>query len=165
MDDDVGARQAAAVPMDQSSSSMVSPEHITPADISTPASSSRLSTAPFEFSSAPSDDAMPSFDPTIAAFTDMSFTRPAMPPTAGLRDYVERHARGDQMTVLWFVEDATVMLLVVERTPGADRWQRVGRARMAFAQEPKEVVRRFGRLEVMLNHLPLRRLGHDVLIE
>ncbi|KJZ77780.1 hypothetical protein HIM_02957 [Hirsutella minnesotensis 3608] len=96
--------------------------------------------------------------------TDQS-TPPAQgEPKSGLRDYVERHARGEQMTVLWFVEDATVMLLVLEQTP-AGSWERVGRARMAFAQEPREVVRRFGRLEVMLNHLPLRRLGHDVLIE
>lgn len=86
-------------------------------------------------------------------------------PTSGLRDYVERHARGEQVTVLWFVEEATVMLLVVERTESTGSWERVGRARMAFAQESKEVVRRFGRLEVMLNHLPLRRLGHDMVIE
>ncbi|KAM4058874.1 heterokaryon incompatibility protein [Hirsutella rhossiliensis] len=85
--------------------------------------------------------------------------------TSGLRDYVERHARGEQVTVLWFVEEATVMLLVVERTGATGAWERVGRARMAFAQEAKEVVRRFGRLEVMLNHLPLRRLGHDMVIE
>jgi hypothetical protein len=76
---------------------------------------------------------------------------------------VERHARGEQMTVLWFVEEATIMLLVLEQT-SAGVWERAGRARMAFSQEQKEVVRRFGRLEVMLNHLPLRRLGHDVLI-
>ncbi|KND92117.1 hypothetical protein TOPH_02903 [Tolypocladium ophioglossoides CBS 100239] len=82
----------------------------------------------------------------------------------GIREYVERHARGEQMTVLWFAEEATVLLLVVERTP-AGAWERVGRARMAFAQEPKEVVRRFGRLEVMLNYLPLRRLGEDIIIE
>ncbi|KAF4505963.1 hypothetical protein G6O67_006094 [Ophiocordyceps sinensis] len=85
--------------------------------------------------------------------------------TSRLRDYVERHARGEQVTVLWFVEEATVMLLVVERTGATGSWERVGRARMAFAQEAKEVVQRFGRLEVMLNHLPLRRLGHDMVIE
>ncbi|KAM4067521.1 helix-loop-helix DNA-binding domain-containing protein [Hirsutella rhossiliensis] len=51
------------------------------ADASTPASSSLMSTA-FEFLSAPSDDSMPSFDPTIAAFTDISFTRPAVPSTS-----------------------------------------------------------------------------------
>lgn len=50
------------------------------ADTSTPASSSRMSTSAFEFASGPSDDlAPPSFDPAIAAFADMSFTRPAVP--------------------------------------------------------------------------------------
>ncbi|PFH59454.1 hypothetical protein XA68_12286 [Ophiocordyceps unilateralis] len=86
--------------------------------------------------------------------------------SGGLREYVERHGRGEQMTVLWFVEEATVMLLVLQRVDGGHgRWERVGRARMAFATEPREVVRRFGRLEVMLNHLPLRRLGEDIVIE
>ncbi|PWI71490.1 putative tol protein [Purpureocillium lilacinum] len=89
---------------------------------------------------------------------------PARP--SAIREYIERHARGEQMTVLWFVEDATVMLLVVERsTSTSGRWERVGRARMAFPAEAKEVVRRFGKLEVMLNHLPLRRLGEDIVIE
>ena len=47
-------------------------------DSSTPASSSRLSTT-FEFTSAPSDVSVPSFDPAIAAFADMSFTQPPVP--------------------------------------------------------------------------------------
>ncbi|KAJ6444973.1 tol protein [Purpureocillium lavendulum] len=102
-----------------------------------------------------------------------SATRPS-----AIREYIERHARGEQMTVLWFVEDATVMLLVVQRSPPSSssssssssgdrrrRWERVGRARMAFPAEAKEVVRRFGQLEVMLHHLPLRRLGEDIIIE
>ncbi|RDA96287.1 hypothetical protein CP533_1640 [Ophiocordyceps camponoti-saundersi (nom. inval.)] len=82
----------------------------------------------------------------------------------GLREYVERHARGEQMTLLWFVEEATVMLLVLQRL-ACGRWERVGRARMVFPEEDREVVRRFGRLEVMINHLPLRRLGEDVVIQ
>ncbi|PHH76224.1 hypothetical protein CDD80_1710 [Ophiocordyceps camponoti-rufipedis] len=83
--------------------------------------------------------------------------------SGGLREYVEQHARGEQMTVLWFVDEADIMLLVLQRQGG--RWERVGRARMAFAAERRDVVRRFGRVEVMLNHLPLRRLGEDVVIE
>ncbi|UNI16831.1 hypothetical protein JDV02_003229 [Purpureocillium takamizusanense] len=105
------------------------------------------------------------------------------PPSSAIREYIERHARGEQMTVLWFVEDATIMLLVVQRSSNNNnntststaaaaaaaaaggRWERVGRARMAFPAEAKEVVRRFGKLEVMLHHLPLRRLGEDIVIE
>ncbi|PHH63626.1 hypothetical protein CDD81_5607 [Ophiocordyceps australis] len=86
--------------------------------------------------------------------------------SGGIREYIEMHARGQQMTVLWFVEDATIMLLVVQRAAtGGTHWERVGRARMAFVQEPRDVVRRFERLEVMLRHLPLRRLGQEIVIE
>ena len=81
-----------------------------------------------------------------------------------IREYLEKHARGEWMTLLWLVEEALVMLLVVERTERGT-WERVGRARMAFAQDAKEIMARFGSLEVMLNHLPLRRLGQDILIE
>lgn len=99
--------------------------------------------------------------------TEPSATAPlpsgAKGPSA-IREYVEHHARGDQMTVLWFVEEATIMLLVVEKTESGS-WERVGRARMGFGQDAKDVLRRFGNLEVMINHLPLRRLGSDILIE
>ncbi|GJN73575.1 helix-loop-helix DNA-binding domain-containing protein [Purpureocillium lilacinum] len=44
----------------------------------TPGSSSRISST-FEFTSAPSDVSVPSFDPAIAAFADMSFTQPHVP--------------------------------------------------------------------------------------
>ncbi|KAJ6437813.1 helix-loop-helix DNA-binding domain-containing protein [Purpureocillium lavendulum] len=44
----------------------------------TPGSSSRISST-FEFTSAPSDVTIPSFDPAIAAFADMSFTQPHVP--------------------------------------------------------------------------------------
>ncbi|KJZ74649.1 hypothetical protein HIM_05999 [Hirsutella minnesotensis 3608] len=47
-------------------------------DASSPSSSSRLSTA-FDFSSAPSDDTMLSFNQALAAFPNMSFTRPSAP--------------------------------------------------------------------------------------
>ncbi|RCI09572.1 hypothetical protein L249_3901 [Ophiocordyceps polyrhachis-furcata BCC 54312] len=98
-------------------------------------------------------------------FNDMEMdVRLSLGGDGGLREYVERHARGEQMTLLWFVEEATVVLLVLQRA-AAGRWERVGRARMAFAEEAREVVRRFGRLEVMLKHLPLRRLGEDVVIQ
>ncbi|XP_044716183.1 helix-loop-helix DNA-binding domain-containing protein [Hirsutella rhossiliensis] len=91
MEDNAGCTQQSAAAMDQSPS-MVSPaltshqpsvhqQHVTATSASTPASSSRMSTT-FEFSSAPSDDSMPSFDPTIAAFTDMSFTQPSVPSTS-----------------------------------------------------------------------------------
>ncbi|PHH70147.1 hypothetical protein CDD82_7306 [Ophiocordyceps australis] len=83
----------------------------------------------------------------------------------GIREYIEKHARGQQMTVLWFVEDATIMLLVVQRAASGTHWERVGRARMAFVQEPRDVVRRFEQLEDMLRHLPLRRLGQEIVIE
>ncbi|KAG5929114.1 hypothetical protein E4U42_007018 [Claviceps africana] len=81
-----------------------------------------------------------------------------------IREYLEQHARGERMTVLWFVEEATILLLVLERTK-AGTWERVGRARMGFGQDAKDVMRRFGSLEAMINSLPLRRLGEDVLIE
>lgn len=55
-------------------------QHVAATSASTPASPSGVSAA-FEFSSAPSGDSMPSFDPTIAAFTDMSFTRSSAPST------------------------------------------------------------------------------------
>lgn len=83
---------------------------------------------------------------------------------SAIREYLERHARGEFMTMLWLVEEATIMLLVVERTESGS-WERVGRARMGFAQDPKDVLKRFGNLEVLINHLPLRRLGHDILLE
>ncbi|KHN98450.1 Heterokaryon incompatibility [Metarhizium album ARSEF 1941] len=83
---------------------------------------------------------------------------------SAIREYVEHHACGEQMTVLWFVEEATILLLVVEKTTSGS-WERVGRARMGFGQDARDVMRRFGSLEVMLNHLPLRRLGSDILIE
>jgi hypothetical protein len=84
-----------------------------------------------------------------------------------MREYIERHARGEQMTVLWFVEEALVMLLVVERTEREGRivWERVGRMRMGFPEEAKDVVKRCGRLEKMVEELPLRRLGEDIVIE
>ncbi|KYK61320.1 putative tol protein [Drechmeria coniospora] len=94
--------------------------------------------------------------------TDDMSASPAMP--SSIREYLENHARGHQMSVLWFVEEALVLLLVIQRTE-AGRWERAGRARMAFAQDAKEVTKRFGRLEAMLNHLPLRRLGEDLIIE
>lgn len=83
---------------------------------------------------------------------------------SAIREYLEHHARGEQMTILWFVEEATIMLLVVEKTESG-AWERAGRARMGFGQDAKDVMRRFGSLEVMINHLPLRRLGSDILIE
>ncbi|KAM0209719.1 hypothetical protein ACHAQD_011060 [Fusarium lateritium] len=84
-----------------------------------------------------------------------------------MREYIERHARGEQMTVLWFVEEALVMLLVVERTEREGRvvWERVGRMRMGFPEEAKDVVKRCGRLEKLVEELPLRRLGEDIVIE
>lgn len=87
---------------------------------------------------------------------------------ASIREYIERHARGEQMTVLWFVEEALVMLLVVEkvgRPDGRVVWERVGRMRMGFVEEPRDVMRRYGRLEKMVEDLPLRRLGQDIVIE
>ncbi|KAG6041336.1 hypothetical protein E4U41_004866 [Claviceps citrina] len=81
-----------------------------------------------------------------------------------IREYLEQHARGERMTILWFIEEGTILLLVLERTKNGT-WERVGRARMSFGQDGKDVVRRFGSLEVMINFLPLRRLGQDVLIE
>ncbi|KAG6006683.1 hypothetical protein E4U21_006758 [Claviceps maximensis] len=105
--------------------------------------------------------------------TDASTSAP-MPSNGGggggsngpspIREYLEQHARGERMTVLWFVEEATILLLVLERTE-TGTWERVGRARMSFGQDSKDVMRRFGNLEVMINFLPLRRLGQDVLIE
>ncbi|OAA38796.1 Heterokaryon incompatibility [Metarhizium rileyi] len=86
-------------------------------------------------------------------------TRPS-----AIREYLERHARGEQMTVLWFVEEALILLLVIEKTESG-AWERVGRARMSFGADAKDVMRRFSSLEVMINHLPLRRLGADILIE
>ncbi|KOS20499.1 hypothetical protein ESCO_005346 [Escovopsis weberi] len=85
------------------------------------------------------------------------------PDKSSIREYVERHGRGEQMTILWFVEEAMVMLLVVERV-GA-RWERIGRMRMAFGEDGKDVMRACGRLEGMLARLPLRRLEEDIIIE
>ena len=87
----------------------------------------------------------------------------------GIRGYVQRHGRGEQMTVLWFVDGATAMLLVVERAPGTggggggqeqrtDVWERVGRMRMGLEDEVKG-------LEDLLARLPLRRLGGDFVLE
>ncbi|QPH18969.1 hypothetical protein C2857_004099 [Epichloe festucae Fl1] len=101
--------------------------------------------------------------------TDFS-TAATMPSAANsngpspIREYLEQHARGERMTALWFIEEATILLLVLERTK-AGTWERVGRARMGFGQDARDVMRRFGSLEVMINFLPLRRLGHDILIE
>ncbi|KAH7324699.1 heterokaryon incompatibility protein-domain-containing protein [Stachybotrys elegans] len=83
---------------------------------------------------------------------------------SGIRGYVERHARGEQMTVLWFVEETLVMLLVVQRTE-RNTWERVGRMRMGFADEAKDVMQRCGRLEALLEELPLRRLAEDIILE
>ncbi|KFA78710.1 hypothetical protein S40288_01614 [Stachybotrys chartarum IBT 40288] len=84
----------------------------------------------------------------------------------GIRGYVERHARGEQMTVLWFVEETTVLLLVVQRVgQDGDRWERVGRMRMGWVEDGKDVLARCGRLEVLLGELPLRQLGEDIVIE
>lgn len=88
------------------------------------------------------------------------------PPT--IREYIEAHARAEQMTVLWFIEEATVMLLVVAkkaRPGGRIGWERIGRMRMGFAEEAKDVMRRYERLEKMVEDLPLRRLGQDIVIE
>jgi hypothetical protein len=81
-----------------------------------------------------------------------------------IRTYVERHAHGEQMTVLWFVEETTVMLLVVERT-GRGTWERVGRMRMGFVESAREVMQRCRTLEGLLGELPLRSLGEDIVIE
>lgn len=85
----------------------------------------------------------------------------------GIREYIERHAKGEQMSLLWFVEEGLIMLLVVERTERDGRvvWERAGRMRMSFAEESKEVSRKYGRLERMVEDLPLRRLGEDIVIE
>ncbi|RSL95578.1 hypothetical protein CEP52_011984 [Fusarium oligoseptatum] len=87
--------------------------------------------------------------------------------SGSIREYIERHAKGEQMTVLWFVEESLVMLLVVERTERDGRvvWERVGRMRMGFSEESKDVVNTFGSLEKMVGELPLRRLGEDIVIE
>ncbi|POR39383.1 Transcription factor CPH2 [Tolypocladium paradoxum] len=81
MDDDAGKQPVSA--MDQSC--MVSPESASHSaqqasawDSSTPGSSSRMSAA-FEFASGPSGVSIPSFDPAVAAFADMSFTQPPVP--------------------------------------------------------------------------------------
>ncbi|KAM0261502.1 hypothetical protein ACHAQJ_002184 [Trichoderma viride] len=81
-----------------------------------------------------------------------------------IKEYVTRHGRGEQMSVLWFVEDAMVMLLVVEKT-GRGTWERVGRMRMAFPEDAKDVMRASGRLEGLVGRLPMRRLGENILIE
>ncbi|KAG6212692.1 hypothetical protein E4U35_002170 [Claviceps purpurea] len=82
-----------------------------------------------------------------------------------IREYLEQHARGERMTVLWYIEETMIMLLVLERT-SMGTWERVGRARMGFVQDNiKDTIGRFGNLEAMMNQLPLRRLGEDVLIE
>ncbi|KAI5464940.1 heterokaryon incompatibility protein-domain-containing protein [Mariannaea sp. PMI_226] len=85
----------------------------------------------------------------------------------GIREYIERHAKGEWMSLLWFVEEGLIMLLVVERSvrDGRISWERVGRMRMSFADESKEVLKKFGRLEKMVEELPLRRLGGDIIIE
>ncbi|PHH60734.1 hypothetical protein CDD81_1316 [Ophiocordyceps australis] len=78
MDDDAALPPAVAM---QPSPSIVSPDslqHPAGEASTTPASSSRMSTT-FDFTSAPSDDSMPSFDPAIAAFADMSFANTSMP--------------------------------------------------------------------------------------
>ncbi|KAI9152158.1 hypothetical protein HJFPF1_09383 [Paramyrothecium foliicola] len=85
------------------------------------------------------------------------------PPS--IRTYVERHAHGEQMTVLWFVEETTVMLLVVERTERGDTWERVGRMRMGFVEGAREVMQRCRDLGGLLDELPLRRLGEDIILE
>ncbi|QUC20733.1 uncharacterized protein UV8b_04974 [Ustilaginoidea virens] len=82
---------------------------------------------------------------------------------SAIREYLEQHARGERMTVLWCIEETTILLLVLERT-ASTTWERVGRARMGFGQDPKDVMRRFGSLEVLVNSLPLRRLGQDIFI-
>ncbi|RFU80149.1 heterokaryon incompatibility [Trichoderma arundinaceum] len=81
-----------------------------------------------------------------------------------IKEYVTRHGKGEQMSVLWFVEEAVVMLLVVERT-GRGTWERVGRMRMAFPEDAKDVMRASGRLEGLVGRLPLRRLGENIVIE
>lgn len=81
-----------------------------------------------------------------------------------IKEYITRHGKGEQMSVLWFVEEATVMLLVVERT-GRGSWERVGRMRMAFPEDAKDVLRSSGRLDGLLGRLPMRKLGEDIIIE
>ncbi|PNY26854.1 Transcription factor CPH2 [Tolypocladium capitatum] len=82
MDDDAGTQPASAM---DPSSSVVSPgsashsaQQASAWDSSAPRCRSRMSTA-FEFTSAPSDVSIPSFDPAIAAFADMSFAQPPVP--------------------------------------------------------------------------------------
>ncbi|PTB41732.1 uncharacterized protein TrAFT101_009654 [Trichoderma asperellum] len=81
-----------------------------------------------------------------------------------IKEYITRHGKGEQMSVLWFVEEATVMLLVVEKT-GRGTWERVGRMRMAFPEDAKDVLRSSGRLEGLLGRLPMRKLGENIIIE
>jgi hypothetical protein len=81
-----------------------------------------------------------------------------------IKEYVTRHGMGEQMSVLWFVEEAMVMLLVVEKT-GRGTWERVGRMRMAFPEDAKDVMRASGRLEGLVGRLPMRRLGENIVIE
>ncbi|KYK55085.1 helix-loop-helix DNA-binding domain-containing protein [Drechmeria coniospora] len=81
MDDDVGNQLVDS--SKQQASSVVSPDSNAAQpvpfwDSSTPGSSSRMSNT-FEFTSAPSEASIPSFDPAIAAFADMSFIRPSGP--------------------------------------------------------------------------------------
>lgn len=95
--------------------------------------------------------------------TETSASAEAGKPSA-IREYLEAHARGERMTILWFIEEATVMLLVVQRTQ-SKTWERIGRARMGFRQDARDVLRRFGHLDAMIESLPLRRLGQDIVIE
>ncbi|TFB01451.1 hypothetical protein CCMA1212_006951 [Trichoderma ghanense] len=81
-----------------------------------------------------------------------------------IKEYITKHGKGEQMSVLWFVEEALVMLLVVEKT-SKGTWERVGRMRMAFKEDAKDVVRACGRLEELVGRLPLRRLGENIVIE
>ncbi|KAK5991418.1 hypothetical protein PT974_09700 [Cladobotryum mycophilum] len=93
-----------------------------------------------------------------------TFGPDGQPAMSSIRDYIQRHGRGEQMTVLWFVEEAMVLLLVVGKT-SRGTWERIGRMRMAFPEEGKDVVKSCGRLDSLLNRLPLRRLGEDIIIE
>ncbi|KAM6478222.1 heterokaryon incompatibility protein-domain-containing protein [Trichoderma sp. SZMC 28011] len=81
-----------------------------------------------------------------------------------LKSYLMRHGQGEQMSVLWFVEETMVMLLVVEKT-GRGTWERVGRVRMAFAEDAKDVMRASGGLQGLVGRLPMRSLGQNIVIE
>ena len=81
-----------------------------------------------------------------------------------IRDYIERHAKAEQMTVLWFVEEVTVMLLVVQKAMGmgGPGWIRVGRMRMGLWGEKSDVMDVCVNLQGLIGRLPLRRLGEDI---